>query len=97
MPISIEHIGQAKDLVALAVFPHCTLDIQRLWMNRGMKKSVELLTRKTAADITRIKNSLPPFPLETPDSKFSDQELVGLLEWSLLAAWRKKFDLDGIS
>jgi hypothetical protein len=35
------------------------------------------------------------FPLGNQDSKFSDQELVGLLEWSLPAHWRKKFDQDG--
>jgi hypothetical protein len=33
--------------------------------------------------------------LGSPASKFTDQEVVGLLEWSLPAAWRKKFDLDG--
>jgi hypothetical protein len=64
-------------------------------MNRGMKKPIELSTRKTAAAISRINNCLPLFPLGTQDSKFSEQELVGLLEWSLPQAWRKKFDLDG--
>jgi hypothetical protein len=28
------------------------------------------------------------------ESKFSDQELVGLMEWSLPSSWRAKFDLD---
>jgi hypothetical protein len=60
-----------------------------------MRKPYNLLTRKTTAAITKINNSLPLFPLGNQDSKFSDQELVGLLEWSLPAPWRKKFDLDG--
>jgi hypothetical protein len=52
-------------------------------------------TRKTAAAITKINNSLPLFPDGTNGSKFTDQELVGLLEWSLPPHWRKKFDLKG--
>jgi hypothetical protein len=60
-----------------------------------MRKPYDLSTRKTAAAITKINNSLPLFPLGNQDSKFTDQELVGLLKWSLPAYWRKKFDLDG--
>jgi hypothetical protein len=95
VPLTVDHIGQAMDSVATAVFPHRALEIQKLWMNRGMRKPYNLWTRKTAAAITKINNSLPLFPLGIQDSKFSDQELVGLLEWSLPAHWRKKFDLDG--
>jgi hypothetical protein len=64
-------------------------------MNRGMRKPYDLSTRKMAAAITKINNSLPLFPLGNHESKFTDQELVGLLEWSLPSQWRKKFDLDG--
>jgi hypothetical protein len=95
VPLTVDHIGQAMDSVATAVFPHRALEIQKLWMNRGMRKPYNLSTCKTAAAITKINNSLPLFPLGNQDSKFSDQELVGLLEWSLPAHWRKKFDLDG--
>jgi hypothetical protein len=95
VPLTVDYIGQAMDSVATAVFPHCALEIQKLWMNRGMRKPYNSSTRKTAAAITKINNSLPLFPLGNQDSKFTDQELVGLLEWSLPAHWRKKFDLDG--
>jgi hypothetical protein len=64
-------------------------------MNRGMREAYNLSTRKTVAAITKINNSLPLFLLGNQESKFTDQELVGLLEWSLPAHWRKKFDLDG--
>jgi hypothetical protein len=43
----------------------------------------------------KINNCLPVFPLGSPASKFTNQEVLGLLEWSLPVAWRKKFDLDG--
>jgi hypothetical protein len=83
VPLTVDHIGQAMDNVATAVFPHCALEIQKLWMNRGMRKPYDLSTCKTAAAITKINNSLPLFPLGNQKSKFTDQELVGLLEWSL--------------
>jgi hypothetical protein len=60
-----------------------------------MRKPYDLSTCKTAVAITKINNSLPLFPLGNQEAKFTDQELVGLLEWSLPAHWRKKFDLDG--
>jgi hypothetical protein len=59
-----------------------------------MRKPIDMTTRKTAAAITKIDNSLLLFPLRMNKSKFSDQELVGLIEWSLPPHWRKKFDLD---
>jgi hypothetical protein len=63
VPLTVDHIGQAMDNVATAVFPHRALKIQTLWMNRGMRKPYNLSTRKTAAAITKINNSLPLFPL----------------------------------
>jgi hypothetical protein len=95
VPLTVDHIGQAMDSVATAVFHHCALEIQKLGMNQGMRKPYNLSTCKTAAEITKINNSLPLFPLRNQETKFTDQELVGLLEWSLPAHWRKKLDLDG--
>jgi hypothetical protein len=80
VPLTVDHIGQAMDSVAMAVFPHRALEIQKLWMNQGMRKPYNLSTCKTAAAITKINNSLPLFPLGNQESKFTDQELVGLLE-----------------
>jgi hypothetical protein len=60
-----------------------------------MKKPKELSFRKTAAAVGRLNNSLPLFPSATAADKFSDDEIVELLEWSIPQAWRTKFDLDG--
>jgi len=94
-PLNLDHIRQALDAVATAVFPHRALEIQKLWINRGMKKPYDINTRTMASAITRINNCLPLFPTGTDEAKFSENKLVGLLEWSLPQAWRKKFDLDG--
>jgi hypothetical protein len=93
--LTIEHIGRAMDQVLNFVFLHHALEIQKLWMVRDMKKPYGLSTHKTAPAIMNINNCLPVFPLGSPASKFTDQEVVGLLKWSLPLTWRKKFDLDG--
>jgi hypothetical protein len=81
--IDVAMVDVALTAVATTVFPHRALKIQRLWMNRGMRKPYELTTRKTVAAITRINNALPLFPGSTEASKFSNAEVIGLLEWSL--------------
>jgi hypothetical protein len=93
--ITPEMVQEALEAVSTSVFPHRALEIQKLWMNRRMFKPAALTTRQTAAAINRLNNALPLFPMGTDASKFSDVELVGLLEWSLPPAWRTKFDLDG--
>jgi hypothetical protein len=77
------------------VFPHLALEIQLLWMNRGMRKPYEFTTRKTAAAIMRINNVYPLFPGGIDASKFSNAKIIGLLVWSLPPSCRSKFDLDG--
>jgi hypothetical protein len=88
-------VTTALGAVTNTVFPHRALETQKLWMNRRMFKPADLTTRQTAAAINRLNNALPLFPTGTENSKFSDVEVVELLEWSLPPAWRAKFDLDG--
>ena len=94
-PITEDDVERALNAVASTVFPHQALEIQKLWMNRRMFKPAELTTRQTSAAINRLNNSLPLFPGGSETSKFTEIEIVGLLEWSLPPAWRTKFDLDG--
>ena len=93
--LTTDHVKTALDAVALSVFPHRALEVQKTWMNRRMFKPAELTTRQTSAAINRLNNALPLFPTGTEAAKFSTTEIIGLLEWSLPPAWRTKFDLDG--
>ena len=93
--ITAEHVQFGLDAVGATVFPHRALEIQKLWMNRRMFKPIELTTRQTSYAINRLNNALPLFPGGSEASKFTEIELIGLLEWSLPPAWRAKFDLDG--
>jgi len=93
-PTTEEQVDAALNRVATIIFPHRSLEIQKSWMNRGMKKPYELGTRKTAAAIAHLNNCLTLFPEGSEENKFSDDELVGLLECSLPLRWRQKFDFD---
>ena len=90
-----DHVATALKAVTSTVFPFRALEMQRQWMQRKMHKPVDLSTRQMAAAINRLNNALPLFPLGSTESKFSDKEVLGLLEWSLPQAWQSKFDLDG--
>ena len=90
----ITDINQASSGVAISIFLHHALEIQRIWMTRGMKKPSDMPFWKAAALIPKINSRLPLFPGGGARFKFSDQELVCLMEWSLPVSWRAKFDLD---
>ena len=60
-----------------------------------MFKLEELMTRKTAAAINRLDNSLSLFPDGLVSFKFAENEIIELLEWSLPPTWQAKFDLEG--
>jgi hypothetical protein len=81
------------DQVADGVFPHRALEIQKLWMHQGMRNAMDMSMRKTAAAITEINNSLLLIPDGTNGSKFTDQELVGLIEWSFPPNWARSSTL----
>jgi hypothetical protein len=90
-----EHVEKSLRAVTTKVFPFRALEIQRQWMIRTMKKPYDLSTADTASALSRLNNYLPSFPEGTVASKFSEQELIGLLEWSLPHSWRKQMDLKG--
>ena len=92
--ISADNVEVALNAVATTVFPHRALEMQKLWMNRRMFKPAELTTRQTSAAINRLNNALPLFPGGSELSKFTEPQIVELLEWSLPPTWRAKFDLD---
>jgi hypothetical protein len=78
--ITVGHVTTSLAVVADTVFPHRSLETQKLWMNRSMFKPRAMTTRITSAASSCINNTLPLFPTGTNASKFSEPELVGLLE-----------------
>ena len=93
--VTAANVSKALEAVTMAVFPHRALETQKNWMRRGMKKPLAMTTRKMAAAVVRLNSLLPRFPGGSEESKFTDAEIVGLLEQAVPARWRAKFDLDG--
>ena len=89
------HLTRGLNGVKLGVFPFRALEIQKLWMRRKMRKPTEMSFRKMVAAVIRINNSIPYFPGATVADKFSEAEIIELLEWSIPQKWRNKFDLEG--
>ena len=87
-----EHIETALRAVTSVVFPFRALETQKIWMTRNMRKPFDMESKTMAAALSRINNWLPAFPDGTQASKFSESELIGLMEWSLPSSWRKIMD-----
>jgi hypothetical protein len=90
-----EHIETALRVVTEHVFPFHALEIQRSWMQRQFTKTYDLSMKKTVAGLNRVNNYLPLFPGGTNESKFSETELIVLLETALPIHWSNHLDLKG--
>ena len=88
-------VETALNAVSSAVFPYRALEIQKLWMRRHMKKPKTMSYRSLQAKILQINGYLPFFPDASATDRFSERELLEILEFALPAHWRTKFDLDG--
>src|SRR5688500_18030747 len=64
-------------------------------MRKHLKKPAELSTCLTSSVLSRMNNCYPFFPGGDEDSKFTQEELLEILECSLSFAWRQKSDYDG--
>ena len=64
-------------------------------MKKNLKKPAELSTCLTATVLSSMNNCLPFFPGGDESSKFTQVELLEILECSLPFTWRQKFDYDG--
>ena len=93
-PVTIEKVDKALAMVSASVFPHRALETQKLWMRRHMKKPSTMSYRLMQAKVLKMNRSLVLFPEGSEGSKFSNHEILEILEFALPASWRAKFDLD---
>ena len=94
IPSTVEHVEAALSEVGNNVFPHDALKNQKQWMRRNLHKPSDMPIRKMVSAVVRINSYLPYLPGATENDKFSDVEVVELLEFSLPPSWRAKFDLE---
>jgi hypothetical protein len=95
IPLMADHVEESLCAVTTIVFPFCALETQKQWMNKYMKKPYNLSAKMMLTALSCINNYLPSFPDGDANSKFTDAELVRLLEFSLPASWRKAMDVKG--
>ena len=95
LEMTLDMVDNAVAAVSGAIFPHRALEIQKLWMRRHLKKPATMKYRLLQAKVLKMNKSLPLFPGGNEESKFTPQEILEILEFSLPAQWRTKFDLDG--
>jgi hypothetical protein len=93
--LTADHVEESLRAVTTIVFPFRALETQKQWMNKYMKKPFDLSAKMMSMALSRINNYLPSFPDGDASSKFTDAELVGLLDFLLPASWRKAMDLKG--
>jgi hypothetical protein len=90
-----DHVEESLCAVTTIVFNFCALEKQKQWMNKYMKKPYNLSAKMMSTALSRINNYLLSFPDGDANSKFTDEELVALLDFSLPASLRKAMDLKG--
>jgi len=95
LDLTMAMVEGALSEVTTSIFPHRALDFQKHWMKKYLKKPQDMWIRLTSAALSRLNNCLPFFPGGSEASKFSDSELVEILEFSLPLEWRQKFNFDG--
>src|SRR6056300_750098 len=86
------HITTALNAVATTIFLHRALQSKKHWMKQGVKKPYSMITRKCTAALSQLNNALPKFPGGSEDSKFSEAEILEILEYSLPEKFRAHFD-----
>jgi hypothetical protein len=75
------------------VFPFLALETQKQWMSRYMKKPYYMTAKTMTHAMRKINNFLPYFPEAGMDDKYSETELIGILQFALPEYYRAAFDL----
>jgi hypothetical protein len=91
--MSEQHIDNALLAVPSQIFPYCALETQKQWMSKYVKKPYKMGAKQFVILMSQINNNIPFFPNATVLSKYSKEELLGILEFAVPPHWRKAFDL----
>jgi hypothetical protein len=93
VPMTEQHIDHALLAVATQIFPFRALETQKQWMSKYARKPYEMGAKQFDILMSRINNYIPFFPNATVLSKYSKEELFGILEFAVPPHWRKALDL----
>jgi hypothetical protein len=93
IPLTEDHVEQALRSVTETVFPFRALETQKQWMSRYMKKPYDMTAKTMTHAMSKINNFLPYFPEAGMEDKYSETELIGILQFALPEYYRAAFDL----
>jgi hypothetical protein len=79
VPMTIEHIDNSLLAVTNIVFLYCTLKTQKQCMSKSVRKSFNMGVKQFTTLMSRINNYIPYFLNATVLSKYSKEELIGIL------------------
>jgi hypothetical protein len=84
-----------NDLLAVTnqIFPYRALETQKQWMSKYARKLYKMGAKQFVTWMSQINNYIPFFPNATVLSKYSEEELLNILEFAVPPHWRKAFDL----
>jgi hypothetical protein len=88
-----QHIDNALLAVTNQIFPYRALKRQKQWMSKYARKPYKMGAKQFVISMSQINNYIPFFPNAMVLSKYSKEELVGILEFAVPPHWRKAFDL----
>jgi hypothetical protein len=85
VPMTEQHTNQ--------IFPYHALETQKQWMSKYARKPYKMGGKQFVISMSRINNYIPFFPDAAVLSKYSEEELLNILEFAVPPHWRKAFDL----
>jgi hypothetical protein len=88
-----QHNDDALLAVTNQIFSYCALETQKQWMSKYARKPYEMGAKQFVTTMSRIYNFIPFFSNATVLSKYSEEELLNILEFAVPPHWRKAFDL----
>jgi hypothetical protein len=93
IPLTEDHVELALRPVAETVFPFRALETQKQWMSKHMKKPYDMTAKTMTNAMSKINNFLPYFPDAGVESKYSELDLIGILQFAVSDYYRAAFDL----
>jgi hypothetical protein len=93
IPLTEDHVELALRAVAETVFPFRALETQKQWMSKHMKKPYDMTAKTMTNAMSKINNFLPYFPDASIESKYSESDLIGILQFAVPDYYRAAFDL----
>jgi hypothetical protein len=93
VPMTEQHIDDALLAITNQIFPYRALKTQKQWMSKYTRKPYKKGAKQFVILMSQINNYILFFPNATVLSKYSKEELLGILEFAVPPHWRKAFDL----